>query len=228
MSALAPVELTNEVMTWAERAKSIIVNSPETYTAAGQMLVAVKGIIKQVDETFDLPIKRAHESHKEVIAARDKHRVPLLEFEKAAKQKMASYHEEQERIRRAEQLRIEAELRKQEEEARLAEAIVLEDMGEPDEAEAVLAAPSTQAVVQVASAAPKVAGISYTDHWSAEVDSLYKFVMWAVREQNAVGLINAYLLPNMPAFNKSAGALKSLMSMPGVRAVNKPTPNVRS
>ena len=141
---------------------------------------------------------------------------------------MTAYYEEQERVRRAEQLRIEAELRKQEEEARLAEAIALEDMGEPEEAEAVLAAPSTQAVVQVTSAAPKVAGISYTDHWSAEVHNLHEFVMWAVKQQNALALIGTYLLPNMPAFNKSAGALKSLMSMPGVRAVNKPTPNVRS
>jgi len=62
-----------------------------------------------------------------------------------------------------------------------------------------------------------------TDRWSAEITSLAELVDAASRNPKLL----VYVEPSVTMLNKQARLLKGLMRIPGVRAVNKPTPTVR-
>lgn len=86
-------------------------------------------------------------------------------------------------------------------------------------AENLAAQPVRPAVVEVAAPIPKtVAGITQREYWSAEV---YDFA--ALVQAVAAGDIPLdCLAPNLPVLNDHAQAMKALLAIPGVRAVNTP------
>jgi len=138
-------------MTVPERARAIEIRDNESYMRAGEMLTAVKGLLKEIDAAFDPICKRAHEAHKEALNQKRRAAEPLLEAERILKKGIADYQAELERRRREEEDRLR-------EEARLAAAIA-EILEEP------VAAP----VVHVPPAAPKLAGVSARKVWKYRV-----------------------------------------------------------
>lgn len=178
MTAEAALKLieTEEVETKAlsivDQAKAVVVTDAKTYTAAGMMWKAIKDMMKEVDDTFDGIIKKAHEAHKEAIAKKAKYYQPLDLASRQVKKLMSDYDLEQERIRRAEeerlaaiaraeeearrkaeQERLEAE-RKAEEDRLLAEAVAAEARGDKETADALTAAAeeSNEQIKEVAAA----------------------------------------------------------------------------
>lgn len=162
----AIAEVEQKALSVPARARSIEIKDNESFIRAGELLKAIKDIRREIDETFDSVIKKAHEAHKEAVGQKKKAENPLVEAEGIIKPKIASYMAEQERIRREEERRLQEEARKREEEARLAEAVHLEQIGEPEEVvQSVLEEPIAPPVIVLPKATPKVEGISSRKAW---------------------------------------------------------------
>lgn len=168
----AVAEVEQKALSVPARARSIEIKDNESFIRAGELLKAIKDIRREIDETFDPIVSKAHAVHKEAVAQKKKAEAPLVEAEAIIKPKLSSYMDEQERIRVAEERRLQEEARKQEEAARLAEAVHLEQMGEPEEVvQSVLEEPIAPPVIVLPKATPKVEGISSRKTWKYRVKS---------------------------------------------------------
>lgn len=84
------------------------IKTPEQFTSAGELLKAVKGAIKQIEDQRVAITKPINESLRAVNAQAKEAAEPFLKAETAIKGAMVTYSDEQERIRREEQRRVEA------------------------------------------------------------------------------------------------------------------------
>ena len=143
---------------------------------------------------------------------------PLKEARTNIKKLMSDYDQKQERLRQEEQRRLEVEARRQEEERRLQDAILAEELGETEEASAILEEPVQVAPVIVPKATPKLpGGPVYREVWSAQVTDI-KALCKAVADGR---VSKECVQANMPALNKMATALKRTMNIPGDQAVSR-------
>lgn len=217
----------NEIQTQVVDSKAI-----SSLAFANQMIIATdddcrqaidieKGLaalMKEIDTTFDPHIATAFQAHRGLVAEKKKHAEPVEEAKRIIKQKRIVYTEEQERIRKAEEARIQAEARRLIEEAALAAAIAAEEAGDGEEAEAIINEPIHVPTVTIQKTTPS-AGIAgaIREIWSAEVYDL-KALCNAVADGKAnIGCVEA----NMTALNGIARSLKSNMQIPGVKAVSR-------
>jgi uncharacterized membrane protein YqiK len=184
-------------------------------------------MIKEVKDTFDPICEKAFAAHKEATGKRALYLDPLVAAQKSVKGLMSAYDAEQERIRLAEQRRLEEEARKKAEEQALLDAIEAEAEAKRNGATVeeaaqvateVIEEPVYVAPVVVPKSVPKMQGAPvYREVWSAEVTSI-KDLCRAVAE----GKVSPEcVMANMPTLNKIAVALKSTLSIPGVKAVSK-------
>ena len=220
-------EVMKEVISVEDQAKALKVIDSPSYISAGELWKAIKGIRAKVAETFDANIKKAHELHKSLVAEKKRHDGPLDEAERMVKGAMNRFDQEQERLRREEQARLEAIARKAEEDRRLQEAIEAEAAMKAQgasqeevaqETAAILETPVSVAPVVLPKATPKLqGGPVYREVWSAEITDI-KSLCRAVAEGRAS---TEFVMGNMPALNKMATALKQTMNIPGVRAVSR-------
>jgi hypothetical protein len=204
-----------KALTYPDQARALAITDTVSYAQACEFLKGIKALRTEIAETFEPHIKRAHEAHKALLKEKADAEAPLADAERITKAALVVYDQTQERMRREEQQRLQAELHRQEEERRLQEAIALEAAGETAEAVAVLDEPIAAPVVAVAPMTPKVSGISYRETWSAEVTDLSALVAYVATRPEFAGL----LTPNMPALNAQARSLKGQLRMPGVKAV---------
>lgn len=207
--------VVEQAMTYPDKARALRIADAATYQAACEFLKGLKALRAEIAETFQPHITRAHEAHKALLKEKADAEAPLAEAERIAKAALVVYDQEQERIRRAEALRLQDEARRQEEDRRLAEAVALEAEGEAAEADALIEAPFDVPVIAVAPTTPKVAGISYRETWSADVVDLGALVAYVARHPQFAALLSA----NMPALNAQARSLKGQLQIPGVKAV---------
>jgi len=152
-----------------EQAKALRITDTVTYAKAGDVLTAIKELREQINAAFDPIIKKAHETHKEVIAQKKKAEAPLVEAEGIVKPQIAAYQAEQERRRREEEERIRQELMKAEEEARMQAALAAEAAGNQDEAEQIIDEPIHVAPVVLPKTTPKLEGISTRKVWKFRI-----------------------------------------------------------
>lgn len=196
-------EITERALTVPDQARAIEIKSNDDFVHAGEILLVIKDLRKQIDETFDPIIKKQHEAHKEAVAQKKKVDAPLVEAENIIKPRIAAWSAEQERIRREEEARLREEARKQEEERRLQEAILAEQSGQKDEAEAIIETPVQVAPVVVPKSVPKVAGVNMVKQW--------KF-----RIVNPALIPREYLTPDEIKIGGVVRALKDQAHIPGV------------
>ena len=133
-------KLEKEVTGFPDRARLIIVHDEKTLLGANGFLVAVKKMRKEINDTFDPIIQKAHQTHKEAVMQKKKYEEPLKKAEDMIKLQIAGYMTEQERIRKEieERLAREEAERKKIEEEKLKEAEALEEEGFIEEAEKAL------------------------------------------------------------------------------------------
>lgn len=110
------------------RAVKVRVTDQKSLTAAEGLIVQVKDFLSGINGLFDPPIKKAHEAHKAMIAAKKEVADPLLKAERFLKSAIKDYLIEEERKRRHDE-----EQRKFEQEALLAK---LEEEREKDDTKA--------------------------------------------------------------------------------------------
>jgi len=172
--------VVERALTWPQRAGALTITTPDTYVDAGEMLKGIKALRNEIDATFDPIIKAAHAAHVEANAQKKRAELPLAEAEAILKRGLIAFDAEQERIRRAEEQRLQELARQEAETQRLADAAALEreasasvDLTEGyhlrREAEALLEQPIVAPVVVVEKATPKVAGISFSTTWRFRV-----------------------------------------------------------
>jgi hypothetical protein len=170
---------------------------------------------------YHAPLKqKAFEAHKAICSAEAEMLAPIAEAERVLKTGIATYTAEQRRIEEERRRAAEAEARKRAEEEQLAAAIEAEQQGATvEEVAAVLAEPVVVPKVAPVPVFQPAKGVSTQRRWSAEVISI-RDLCRAIADGKAS---QELVLPNMPALNKLAIALKGTMAIPGVRAVSTET-----
>src|SRR3990167_2842448 len=135
---------------------------------------------------------------REALAWPPRAEAPLIDAETILKAKLVSYDEEQERIRRQEEARLRNLARQEEERRHLEQAAAMEreaaatgDTQLQAEAEALLDTPIETPVVSVEKATPKVAGLSYSERWSAVVTDKTKLVAYVAANPQYLNLVDA-------------------------------------
>lgn len=203
-------ELDQESHAIVTTANALTIASNDDLQVAGDFLKRAKGALKVLDATFDPSIKKAHEAHKSMVAAKKKHAEPLQHAERIVKGKMADYTEEQERVRRAEEARLREIARKEDEERRLAEAAALEAAGEHESAESVIDAPASPVPVVVPKTVAKVEGVSYRTNWTFRI-------------VNVDAIPRQFMVPDEKAIGAHARSMKERASIPGVEFIAEKT-----
>lgn len=139
------IEVEQKSLTIVDRAKMVKIIDAETYTAAGSLWKAIKDMMKEVADTFDPLIEANHRAHKAALEKKAKFYGPLEAAYRSVKGLMSAYDQEQERIRQAEQRRLEEIARKEEAERRRVELERLEAERKAEEARLMEAAAAAEA-----------------------------------------------------------------------------------
>lgn len=211
MSTVQEIEI--QVLPVPDRAKALKIQTNEQFVEAGELLKTIKGLRAEIDETFNPIISKAHEAHREALAQKRKVEAPLAEAEAILKPRISGYLEEQERLRREEELRRQKEEQDKAEAQQVADAILLHDIGETALANQVIDEKPYVAPVVLPRSVPKVAGITSTKRYSAEVIDLKALVMAVATGKAPIQCLQA----DQVFLNRQAVAMKDALSYPGVR-----------
>jgi len=222
MTTLATIEtkadeLNREILPELSVAAEIVVRDAESYQMAGETWKSLTALEKKIKAYWEDDVSSALKLHRSLVAKRDAMLIPVGEQKNTLRLGMKSFEDEQERIRRAEQARLEEEARKAAEEAALAQAVALESNGHKAAAEAVIAVPVVAPSVYVPKTTPTGFGNATRRTWGAEVTDLMALVKAVAAGQVPIQAIE----PNAVFLNQQARALKSALSYPGVRSVEK-------
>lgn len=210
------------------RANALTVTSKKEYDGCAEFLRAIKGLKKEIDETFDESIKKAHEAHKAIVAAKKSHYDPLDSAERIIKQKSLTWYQEEQRKAQEEQRRLDEQARKAEEKRKAeleAQAKAWEEKGNTEKAEE-----RRQAAEEVFVPAPVVNRVEKADGqaivttWRAEVTDLFALCNAIARGE----LPETVVAPVMKELNALARTWKGTKKFDGVRFVKEETMSVRS
>lgn len=207
-----------EALTLPEQAKAITITNAETYTQAANFKITLAGWRKKIVDEFAPMKEAAHKAHKAITAKEGEYLKPITEAEATLKAAIVKWQDEQEKLRRIEQARLEAEAR---------EAAEADRKRREEEALNAAIAEGTEEVYvePVAYVPPPIAaptyepvkGLGITRRWGAEVTDIKKLCR-AVAD----GVVpETYVLPNQVALNQRAAADKQSLLIPGVKAIQK-------
>jgi hypothetical protein len=205
-SSAARKKIANEITKVHIVATSIIVKDNDSYAYAGDMLVTIKKVKKNIEEYFR-PLKAAaHAAWKQICNRENEEIEKLTPALKHLDMQMTAYNIEQEKIRKAEEERLRREAEKAEQEARLQAAIEAEKAGQKEEAEAILEEPVFVPPPIVDKTVPKQAGLAMTTNWEAKIIDEHL-------------IPRQYLMPDMVKINQVVRALKDKTNIPGIMAI---------
>jgi hypothetical protein len=196
------------------QAKEIVVKDQAGLDKAAAFLVTIKRLKKEVGQSYDPVIKKAHDAHKEALAQKKKYEKPLNEAEKIVKGAMAPYVAEQDRLRREaeeknrrEQEEIERKKREEEERA-LQEAAKAEAEGRTQDVDNIL--DTAQAVIETP-VAPKT-----TVPQKVIRDGISSRLVWKWEISDAEAIPREYLIPDEKKIGAALKAANYELSIPGV------------
>lgn len=227
-------------------AKEWTINDAEDYDMAADELKAIKSKAKALEDRRKEITKPLDASKKSVM---DLFREPLellAQAESVIKRAMLTWQQEQERIRRAEQARLEAEAKAERERlAKEAAAREAEARAKAAEAERLASAGDAIAAAELAESAQqalfeadvqretaalvtapvakvaeaKAAGVSTRETWKAEVTDKAALIAHVAANPQFSGLLTV----DQSALNALARSLKSSLTLPGVRVYAEQT-----
>ena len=180
----------------------------DDYVAAGAQWKALGALAKEIKETFEPIRKKLEGAKKEVIKQRDRHLLPVDEAKKAIKAKMISYDAEQERLRKAEQERLQLEAKKKAEDEAIRAAEAAEAAGKADVAEAIIEAPPKPPAVTLPKGTPAIEGFRTQTRWDFEIT-----------DEKLIP--RQYLVVDHVGIRKVVMAMKDDTNIPGIRAFSK-------
>lgn len=194
------------------------INSDDALTVANDFLLGIRAITKEISDTFDPHIKKAHESHQNLLAEKRRFIDMYARPESIVRRAVADYLVEKERLRKeaqAERDRLEAERIRQQQKAQ-AEATKAVDRGDEVKALNILAKSSIKDQVLM-EARPMVPSKPATEGISARV-------IWKYEITNPDLLPQEFLLkplPNLAAISRQVSFLKGDCKIPGVRVFSE-------
>lgn len=223
--------LQRDAQHWSEQVAVLNIASAQDSVQASYLLRSIKGVRHDIQAWFAPHLDAAMETKRKAEAARkaladdcDRMQAPLVVAENTVKRALLAWEQEQERLRREEEARLQKAAQDEAERATLAAAAALEleavktgDAEMLKEAESYITDPIEAPVVEVKRFVPKVQGVSYRDNWKAHSEVDVKTLAAAVASGAAPV---TFLVPNMTAINQWARATQGSQKIPGVRVVN--------
>jgi hypothetical protein len=203
------MDIDNDALATVDRLNSIggVITTQDQYIMCGNLWQAGRAMMDQISEAYDSIIAAAHKAHKEAVAKKKSFYEPVESATKRVKRLMADYDAAQERARRAEQARLEAEARQVEQDRKLAEAVAVAAT-DPTAADAILEEPIMVAPVIIPKATPKIEGVVYREVWKFQITD--------------PDLIpRQYLTPDEKAIGGVVRSLKEQTNIPGVRVYSE-------
>jgi hypothetical protein len=210
-------QVGEQALAVVRRGESLRVIDLVSRANAAELGRVVAGLDSQAKEKFDAIKRPLTEAKNRVLAWEHEVRDPLERVKKHLSLQIGSFDQEQERLRRIEEARLQAEARKlAEEEAKkaaeeqaIADALLLESAGDSTGAEAVLNNPMPQPVyvppVILQRETVKTAGVSSAQTW--------KFVI-----ENPDLIPREYLVPDSVKIGQIVRAMKDKTNIPGIKA----------
>jgi len=196
--------LQEQLDSLAIAADGFVVDSQETYLEAANRLKAVKQFYEFAKKLLDPPVKIANQARKDMVANRDGFLRPTERIRDSYDHKMTKWTTDEERKR----LEAEAEQRAiataVAEEARLAEAVRMEEAGDQEGADRAMAAPIVAAPVYIPKSVPEVKGLTKPR------------VTWKGRVIDAALVPAPFLMPDEKKINQHAKTHKGEVPIPGV------------
>lgn len=195
--------LEERALSVPEQARELKVIDSDTWVRASNILGVIKDLRKEIDDTLDPVVRKAHEAHKAAVAAKKKVEAPLVEAETYLRGDMSRYKREVDAANAA--ARRQAEIERQR------EVESLEQRGDLSAADAVRMAP----VVVDAEEPPVGSGVDTRSIWRAEVTDKMALIR-AVAEGRVP---EAVLAIDTKVLGSLARSLKGALNYPGVRVV---------
>jgi hypothetical protein len=204
-----------EALAILDKVLAIAVVDQASLTVANGYLLEAKAWLRHCDDEFDKGISEAFAHHRTLVAQKKKWTAPALEVESVAKPKIASYFEEQDRLRReaeraAEQARLAAE-KEAEDAADIATDLIKE--GKNGEAGQIVDM-AMENIERLRAAAPAVppkpiaAGVSLRETWEFEV-------------VNEALIPRKFLVPDLTMIRRYGQNMKHQAEIPGIRFYSK-------
>lgn len=204
-----------EVSGIVEAAKAVTIESVADRKEAA---VFERALIKKEKAIADhyKPIKKSLDAHKRVILDQERgYLAPVKEARDILKQTELLWDTEQQRIADEQEKKIAAELRRREEEKRLAEAEAAQNAGDEEKVEAILERPIETPKINLQP--PKAPGQSVRTTWKAEVVDFPKLLAHIAANPALSHLVQ----PNEQAIRAMARTQKDTLNLPGVRVYSE-------
>lgn len=194
------------------------VTDDETYALCNDLFVQAALLLDEIGATFDPIIAAAYKAHKEACAQKAKFAKPVQEAMDGLKGRFLAAKVERDAKAETLRLELEAKLKAEADDRKLAEAVALENAGQLEEAELVFDEPTPEISVPVAAVAhrvaPKLANTSTPGSWKCtqvDLKKLAKAVADGTASEN-------YIAANMEALHARARADKTTFNVPGCTA----------
>lgn len=211
-------DLTPRTPDYTAQVRALVITNDDEYRRLAELREGIRALRAKNEEDRRPGIKKAYETHKQLMADFNTIDGPLDTAERLCKTKLGDFDEKKKRESAAEALRIEQEARKRDEDARLAHAVALEqtahqtgDASFAAAAEEVLAAPTVHTPAPVVGA-PKVSGLVFRWKYGGRLVSLKTVIEEVAAGRQPI----AYLTLDQSVVDKTAGALKEAFACPGI------------
>lgn len=206
MHEIATIE--KEVPDVIAQAQNILVTNNEQETKAVEFLKTIKTMQKEVNETFDPIVEKAHAAHKEATAQRNKFLNPLLEAEKRIKSMVSNFRLEMERKR------LEQERKLREEAERKAEA---ERQKLQKQAEKAAAKGNEEKAAELQARREMVqAPTIVVEKKTTKQEGMAVKTVWKARITDANLVPREYCIPNEKLIDSIAKSTKGTLKVAGV------------
>lgn len=213
------VELETKALAILERVPTLQITSQNAYDAAcsclrDEILPSKNAVIAELGAAKE----KTFAAHKDACDRYNRFVKPWVSAETGYKLAIGNWEIEQERVRQEEQRRLDTEAHKREEEDRLEAAAAAQEGGATEEeVDAIL---EEQLPVAAAVATPtfqRAEGIFTRESWRGEVTNKMLLVKFVAANPHFLNLLDV----NGPALNALAKAQRTLMNVPGARAVRE-------
>jgi hypothetical protein len=208
-------QLQTEALTTVGQATALAVTNIESRTLAAELGRNIAGIYRRAEEWFAPMKSAAARAHKEICNKENEVLTPLKEAKQYLSAQIGAFDQAQERLRQAEERRLQEEARaqaaieaqKRAEETAINDALVLEAQGDIKGAEAVLANPVPQEVyvqpVVIPRTVPKAAGVASVQNWK-----------WRITDEKLIP--REYLMVDEKSINGVVKSMKNKTNIPGI------------
>ena len=196
-------EFSHELIEIGNQVLALKVIDTTTYLQAGEIWKAISAAEKRIKTRLDPLCEKANETHKGLTRWRTEELEKYKPLKEHVNKEQTTYNLEQEHLRKEQEDKLRREAQKAEEERRLHDAIIAEQLGLADEAMDILNEPVFVPPPIVERTTPTIAGQTMTTTWR-----------WRLKDINLVP--RQYMTTNDTAINAAARSLKDKCSIAGI------------